>query len=252
MKQSKTIVKMNQMKKNFKQISKQNKDLNKKFLTTADGSFYLLKSNLDDGEVLLSWRFKRRDLISDPTFQMKDDCWAHAFARALSALMKQHGSTENLPTAALLVAQIDKKFLTKTKGLPKSIDAATSVLHNYGCSLVVHHRPKLKLLEDNEEFEKFIERRLAIGPVAVCFLYVPGYSCFSHKNKAVFRPSVIDIQAMHYESLDNHCAVITGRGVVLIGGKSIEFWEIHETRGDHFGDKGFTRLERHKGLIIEL
>lgn len=46
-----------------------------------------------------------------------DDCWAHAFARGLSAVMKQRRIFENLPTAELLIKNIERKCLTKTNAL---------------------------------------------------------------------------------------------------------------------------------------
>lgn len=68
----------------------------------------------------------------------------------------------------------------------------------------------------------------------------------------IFRPNVNDLTAMRVESLDDYYVVITGSGVDLIGGEYVEFWEIQETRGKYFADYGFTRLERHKGLIKEV
>ncbi|CAH8267646.1 unnamed protein product [Arabidopsis lyrata] len=245
--------KMEQMKKIFEQFKEKINDLNKELLTIADLDFSSLhKSNSGAAEFLLSWRSKKPELINDHSVQLKDECWAHAFARGLSAAMKQRGCTDNFPTAELLVKQIDRRCLSKSNALIKSINAAPSLREFYGCDLVVHHRPKMTLLKENEEFERFIERRLAIGQVAMCFPYLPGYSRFNHKNKAVFRPNAIDIQAMRYELLDDHCAVITGRGVLFENGKAIEFWEIQETRGPHFADGGYTRLERYKGLITEV
>ncbi|CAL9247434.1 unnamed protein product, partial [Arabidopsis halleri] len=72
-----------------------------------------------------------------------------------------------------------------------------------------NHRPKLKLLKDNEEFEKFIERRVTISQVEMCFPYLVRYSRFSHTNKVILSPNAIDIHAMRYESLENHRDVIT-------------------------------------------
>ncbi|XP_019084673.1 PREDICTED: uncharacterized protein LOC104709840 [Camelina sativa] len=159
--------------------------------------------------------------------------------------MKQHGYTGKLPTVADLTSLIDSKFLSKINGLPRSEDAATLFRDHYNCEFIVHRRPKLTLVQENEEFEKFIERRLAIGQVAMCFSYVSGYSGFCsvlndrrRKNTAfsVFRLNEGDIQQMFYEKLDEHCAVITGHGVMIKGCESIEYFEIQETQGPCFAD----------------
>lgn len=69
----------------------------------------------------------------------------------------------------------------------------------------------------------------------------------------VFRPTPADIVSMKIETLEGHCVVITGRGVVWIDGEYVEFWQIQKTRGKSFAENGgFTRFERHKGLIQEV
>lgn len=74
-----------------------------------------------------------------------DDCWAHAFARALSAVMKQRGTFENIPTTELLIKKIERKYLTKTNALIKSIEAAPSKRRIYGCDLVVQSSSKAEI-----------------------------------------------------------------------------------------------------------
>lgn len=68
----------------------------------------------------------------------------------------------------------------------------------------------------------------------------------------VFRPTPADIVALKIETLQGHCVVITGRGVVCIDGECVEYWQIQESRGKCFAENGFTRFERGKGLIREV
>ncbi|VVB00549.1 unnamed protein product [Arabis nemorensis] len=118
-------------------------------------------------------------------FKKSDDCWAHALARALAALMKQLGviNIDDLPTAKKLLAKINKKLLSKTNSLDITIKTASSILKEYGYELSAHHRLKMHRAKENEAFEKYIEQ-LAIGPVTMCFPYVEGYERFKHKNKS--------------------------------------------------------------------
>ncbi|VVB00557.1 unnamed protein product [Arabis nemorensis] len=76
----------------------------------------LLKLCLDAREVLLTWRKKRPDLISENAIQQYNDCWAYVLARGLSAVTKQFGTTDlmRLPTPKKLLAQIDQNLLIKT------------------------------------------------------------------------------------------------------------------------------------------
>ncbi|XP_010456242.1 PREDICTED: uncharacterized protein LOC104737698 isoform X2 [Camelina sativa] len=246
------------MDKVLEHLKKQLTEANKLLLTMADtNSYRLVKSGKDVGEIVLTWRLKRPDFVAEPIIQTDDDCWAHALAGGMTAAMKQLGRTGNFPTAEELISRIDANLLSATKALPRVEDAAPMLRQYYNCELVVHHRPKLSLVEKNKDFEKFIERRLATGQVAMCFPYLAGYARFSQdlpteKKKAVFRPSVADIQQLRNEKIDDHCSVITGRGMVLKNGELVEFFEIQETRGKYFADGGCTRLERYKGIVTEV
>lgn len=68
----------------------------------------------------------------------------------------------------------------------------------------------------------------------------------------VFRPTPADLVAMEIESLYRHAILISGRGAAWIDREYVDFWRVQETQGPFFGDKGFTRFERHKGLITEV
>ncbi|CAL9232550.1 unnamed protein product [Arabidopsis halleri] len=133
-----------QMKQFLEQIGEKITEINKDLLTVADVEYK--KSELGVRELVLSWRSKKPAFISPPSFQKQ----------------------ENLPTAQKLVNKIDKKLLTDSMGIVKCSYAAPSLLQNYGFRLVVHRRPKLHLIKENEDFEKFLERRVAIIQVAVC------------------------------------------------------------------------------------
>lgn len=116
---------------------------------------------------------------------ISDECWAIAFARGLYAILKQHKWKKDFPTSRSLV-QIAKKFLTERDGLPNARALPPLWLRKYKCKLVVHRRPKLGLDKENDDFEKFIERLLAVAPVAMCFHYVPSYPDFEHHKYVSF------------------------------------------------------------------
>uniref|UniRef100_A0A1J3ERV0 Uncharacterized protein n=1 Tax=Noccaea caerulescens TaxID=107243 RepID=A0A1J3ERV0_NOCCA len=134
------------------------------------------------------------------------------------------------------------------------MDAAPSILRHYNYRMVNHTRPSLKFPTDVELFDNFIERLAAIVPLAACFPYPPSYVHFNSKlgDRKVFRPTPADIVALKIETLEVHCVVITGRGVVCIDGEYVEYWQIQETRGKRFAENGFTRFERGKGLIRQV
>ncbi|VVA95596.1 unnamed protein product [Arabis nemorensis] len=187
-----------------------------------------------------SWHDKRPDLnfIPEQYTQRVGNCWAVAYYRQWYMLMRLNGIPLTDLSIESLMDGVSQRHKGRGHGL-RNFQAVADFMKKEGhvVDMVLHENPFGK--SEDESFEKknldLFEKWTSGGAY-----------------QGLLSPTSVEIERHEYEFCKtHHASTLMGRGVYIEDGKEPkEYWDIYESYGLDWGQRGDIRLARHEGLII--